>query len=314
MKILFKTLFGSHIYGTNTPNSDKDYKAVYMSSLEDILLKKDKDNIQENTNNSDSRNTKDDIDCEYIELRKFLKDAQAGQTYALDMIFVPKQFWVESSSEWWTIIANRDRLLSKNIAPYIGYCRQQAGKYGLKGSRLGELTRVREHLHEFDPNALLGDCINDLKLTEFVQRYRTTSKRNHGLEDLKEEFLDVLGKKFQMGRCVHEVLFSLDKMNVQYGSRARDAMDNKGVDWKAISHAYRCCYQLKELAIFQSIEFPLKEAEYLKKIKNGEIEYKDLGDELYELMEEAKVHIESSTLPEETDRKFWEQFIIKTYL
>lgn len=35
MEIIFKTLFGSHLYGTDTPNSDKDYKAVFIQPIED---------------------------------------------------------------------------------------------------------------------------------------------------------------------------------------------------------------------------------------------------------------------------------------
>jgi hypothetical protein len=31
--------------------------------------------------------TLDAVDCEYIELRKFIKDCLNGQTYALDMLF-----------------------------------------------------------------------------------------------------------------------------------------------------------------------------------------------------------------------------------
>lgn len=30
--------FGSHLYGTSTPNSDRDYKAIYIPEAIDILL------------------------------------------------------------------------------------------------------------------------------------------------------------------------------------------------------------------------------------------------------------------------------------
>ncbi|QIW90344.1 hypothetical protein OLCHANIL_00264 [Vibrio phage V05] len=31
MNVLFTSLFGSKLYGTDTPESDTDYKAVYLS-------------------------------------------------------------------------------------------------------------------------------------------------------------------------------------------------------------------------------------------------------------------------------------------
>jgi len=50
MKQLVKTVFGSHLYGTSTPESDTDFKAVHMYSLEEILLKKDKTHFSSDTN------------------------------------------------------------------------------------------------------------------------------------------------------------------------------------------------------------------------------------------------------------------------
>jgi len=315
MKILFKTLFGSFLYGTNNENSDKDYKAVYMASLEDIILKKDKETIQENTKEGNQfgvRNSKEDIDCEYIELRKFIKDALAGQTYALDMLFTPKNFWIEASDEWEDIIRSRDKILTKNVAPFIGYCRSQAGKYGLKGSRLAELTRVIDYLKQFKPKTKLEECIEGLTLSEFVQKYKMTMKK--GAVEIEEEFLDVLGKKFNMHMFVHLILNSLERLKTIYGDRASQAMDNNGVDWKAVSHAYRCCYELLDLAENKTITFPLKQRDRLKEIKTGKIPYSELGDELYSLMEHAKRAIEKSSLPETPDKLFWENFILKTYL
>ena len=314
MRLVFKCLFGSHLYGTNTPQSDRDYKAICIAEFSDIILKRDKETIQENTKSGNQfgvRNTKNDTDCEYIELRKFIKDAKAGQTYALDMLFSPRDFWIEHSPIWLSIVENRDKLLSRDVSPFIGYCRQQAGKYGLKGSRLSELIRVIDHLEKFDSKAPLGECLEGLELTEFVKRYKTMAK---GTPDREEEFLDVLGKKFQMNTLLHRILFSLEKMNAVYGDRAKQAAKNEGVDWKAISHAYRCCYQLLDLANNHKITFPLKEAEYLIQIKKGEIPYSDLGDELYELMERSKKAIGESSLPEKCDSEFWDNFLINTYL
>ncbi len=49
MKILFKTLFGSHLYGTDTEKSDKDYKGIFIAPLSEIILKKDRHVIYEST-------------------------------------------------------------------------------------------------------------------------------------------------------------------------------------------------------------------------------------------------------------------------
>jgi len=316
MNIIFETTFGSHLYGTNTETSDRDVKGVYVASLEDIIHRRDKSTVCFNTKDSGAmhRNGPEDQDIEYKELRTFINDAMAGQTYALDMLFAPMPFWnqLRTSSLWLKIRENTGKLLSRNVAPYIGYCRQQAGKYGLKGSRLGELKRVISHLCALDPRNKLGKY--PIEESEYVKVIHTSNTINGGEKILEQTFLEVLGKKFDMNRSVKEILPSLKKLDEMYGHRAVLAMNNEGIDWKAISHAFRLCYQLRELASTGSIEFPLKQAEELKSIKKGQLNYSGMQDKLYELMEEAICLIKKSSLPEEPDRDFWENFILNEYM
>lgn len=316
MKTIFKTIFGSHLYGTNTEKSDKDYKGIYIEPIENIILKRDKDVIVSTTKKDKSegvRNTAEDVDIEMKELRRFLYDAKSGQTYALDMLFSNEDLWIEFSKEWRFIVDNRHKLLSKNVQPYVGYIRQQTGKYGLKGSRLGELLRVIEYLKGFDIKRPLYSVMNGLNFSEFVQKVEIENPRPHGETPIVSEFLDVLGKKFQLNRSLEHVLPSLEKMNEMYGQRSILAMKNEGVDWKAVSHAFRCCYQLIELAETQNITFPLKEAAYIKKIKCGEIPYVELQEKLSNLMEEAIAKVEKSDLPQYPDNAFWEDFVLSIY-
>ena len=40
---IVKAIAGSKLFGLSTPSSDTDYKMVYQASLEDIVLKNDKE-------------------------------------------------------------------------------------------------------------------------------------------------------------------------------------------------------------------------------------------------------------------------------
>ena len=44
-KLIYLSQYGSHLYGLNTENSDLDFRGVYIPTLDDIILKKDKDEI-----------------------------------------------------------------------------------------------------------------------------------------------------------------------------------------------------------------------------------------------------------------------------
>lgn len=302
MNTIFKCNFGSALYGTSTPTSDKDYKGVYIAELSDIVLKRDKATIKHTTGNDFSRNTKDDIDTEYKELRTFLKEAMDGQTYALDMLFCNSENIIQRSPIWDKLIENRHKLLSKNVTPFLGYCRQQAEKYSIKGTRLGELERVIELLEIQSSHVLISDTISYITETGHV-----FIKESNG-----EVFLSVLGKLYQVNKSCKEVLKSLELTRNKYGARAVQARDNEGVDWKALSHAYRCMYEVRDLLTIGNIIFPLKEADYLVKIKTGQIAYSIIQDELAELMNEVQA-IESP-LSEKPDYEFWDDFIVDVYL
>lgn len=314
-KIILKTKFGSHLYGTDTPSSDLDYKGIFMETLDNIVLGKASKTIYENKVDKmeNGRNSSEAIDCEWIEMRKFIDDCLSGQTYALDMLFSNSFLWESSSQEWEEIVSNRDKLLSKDVKPYIGYCRQQANKYGLKGSRLGELIRLLEWLKTLPQQDQLIKHIDTFIQSEFV--WREQKELNNQGRIIKQDFLVVLEKRFPINAIVKKMIESLDSIFSKYGSRAIEAERNNGVDWKAVSHAFRCMYQLEELAETGKIIFPLKDREFLKDVKLGKIDWIILNEQLYSLMEITIKKVEQSQyLPDKPNRDFWQNWIIKQYV
>ena len=313
VKVLFNTLFGSHIYGTNTPNSDKDYKGIFIADKRDILMGINTHSIVKSTGENFSRNSKDDVDTEFKELRRFIQDALVGQTYSVDMLYSPRELWTTTSPEWEFIVANRSKFLSKNMSAFISYCNQQASKYGLKGTRLGAVLDVIEKLKSFDPDSKLGDNPR-FSENNYVKYKVHKHKASTGIKD--EEMLDVLGKLYGQTVLVKNVLKSLEIFEQRYGERAKIAMLNEGIDFKAISHAYRCCYELQDMALRGDVIFPMTQAKKLIDIKTAKVSYpKVIQDELPELMEETVEMVRtSSLLPEKPDFKFWDNYLYETYL
>ena len=80
MNIIFRTVYGSRLFGTHNENSDTDYKQIHKENLRNIVLKKDKDNVTKNTN-ARGKNTKDDVDDDSKELRQYIRDCLTGQPF-----------------------------------------------------------------------------------------------------------------------------------------------------------------------------------------------------------------------------------------
>jgi len=105
----------------------------------------------------------------------------------------------------------------------------------------------------------------------------------------------------------------ITKFYEEYGKRAQLAAENKGIDWKAVSHAIRAAYQIKEILTENNITFPLKEADFIRKVKGGELDYNTIvAPKLEELMEEVEVLSDRSDLPIKPDYRFWDEFLMAT--
>ena len=303
---LVKMFFGSHLYGTATPESDTDYKGVFMPSKKDILLGRIPKSINTMTKkDNEAKNSSEDVDTEIYSLQYFIKLACEGQTVALDMLHAPPNMILSSHPVWDEIVKERHRFYTCNLKAFIGYARKQAAKYGIKGSRLNAARQIIDYLSDKDPASKLSEWWCDLPHGEHL----------HFVDDNPNEIpqFQVCGKILQATQRVDYALKIINNFYEAYGKRAEKAAKNEGVDWKAISHAVRSALQVKEVLIDGTITFPLKETSTVLAIKNGEMDYTTEAAPLLEsLMDEVETLSEKSELPQKVDRKFWDNFLVKT--
>ena len=144
MDLIVKMKFGSHLYGTNTEDSDVDYKGVFLPDKRDILLNQIPKCRSISTGNDLMKNSPDDVDEEIYSLHYFIKLACDGQTVAIDMLHAPDNMLIESSDIWNKIVKQKQRFYTKNLNSFVNYARRQASKYGIKGSRLNAAQQVLE--------------------------------------------------------------------------------------------------------------------------------------------------------------------------
>lgn len=87
-RTILLTKAGSHIYGTNTPESDTDYKGVAIPPKEYLLgLKSINEYNKSGGKNLKERNTSEDVDMVVVALNKFVVDCLNGVPNNLDILF-----------------------------------------------------------------------------------------------------------------------------------------------------------------------------------------------------------------------------------
>jgi hypothetical protein len=221
---------------------------------------------------------------------------------ALDMLHAPDSLIVENSYIWKSIIRERHRFYTKSLKTFINYARRQAGKYGIKGSRLNVAMTVLGLLKSEDPSRTLRAVWNKLPRNEHCFEA--------GVDPQGLRLYQVCGKQFQESAAMGYVAPVLEKFCGEYGTRARLAAENRDIDWKAVSHALRAAFQIKEILTAATITFPLKEARFLLQVKEGRLDYlTEVAPALERIMEEVEELAAKSSLPETVDRAYWDKFI-----
>lgn len=304
LNIIVKMHFGSHLYGTDTEESDVDIKGIFMPPLEDILLSRVNKSYTFNEKVSGGiKNTSEDTDVELYSLHYFIKLACEGQTVALDMLHAPDDMILESSDVWKRLASNRELFYTKNLKAFVGYARRQAAKYGIKGSRLAAAAKIMRILTVHYPERPMSHIWSALPEEDHLHHMPASE---NGVKQYQ-----VCGKILQETAKIGYCYEILSKFHAAYGDRARKAELNEGIDWKAVSHAIRAAYQVEEILADNTITFPLKQADFIRDIKQGRLHYiNDVAPVLEALMDKVERLSEKSSLPAKTNRTYWDRFII----
>ena len=299
--------FGSHLYGLNTPTSDVDYKGIFMPTLEELLLGTYPKTIVTSTGPEHAKNSANDVDTEVISLPNFIKHACTGETFAVDMLHCENP---ESDSPiWQELVANRTKFYSKNLKAFVGYVKQQAAKYGVKGSRLADIKGAIDSLFYLESHLTLDKVKDKLYFGKYAE-WKVKPNPSAGHDN---EFYLVNGKMYQSTNTVEYTVIRLQQMYDGYGHRAKLAEQNEGIDWKAMSHALRAGYQARDIYKDGDFSYPLKETEFLKQVKTGKLVFDQVANELESLVAEIEMLSENSNLPEHVDTEFWNKWLFSVY-
>lgn len=308
--------FGSHLYGTNTPKSDTDIKAVHIPDPKQIILGSARVVVSSSTGNNFDKNSAEDIDSESFTLQHFLKLLMDGQTVCLDMLYAPDHMIEYMTEEWQFIRNHRQQFLSKQCQSFLGYCKQQANKYGIKGSRVAAVRAVVNRLDEILDS---GEWSNQTKVEvfeweDFVRKHEHTEIVNIANQQGNElRHLSVCNRKVPFTANIKQAREIYGKLLDQYGQRAVQAESNEGVDWKALSHAVRVGRQAIDVLSGRDIIFPLPYADHLLKIKTGQLDYAIVSEEIEQLLEQVEAAAANSPLPEFPNKELAMNFVEYVY-
>lgn len=335
--LIYLTQFGSHLYGLNTENSDLDFRGVFIPTLDDLILHKDLDEynteiqLYKITNADGGVYYKTEspscivntckletikVDIKIFSLQKFIKLCSKADTNALDLLFsvnsdIPKWYQGTASdfSDTDVIIAdfyrNRDKLINiDKLESPVTYAFKQATKYGIKGNRRAKLLYVLDRCKFLSDIHNVEDLILFIDLDDKYLKIDTLDNKG-----TLEKYLNVCGVQHQFNLSIGRFRQRIqDKIDKEYTSqRTIDACD--GNDWKALSHALRILFEIKELLETGNITFPCEQRTFLLDVKLGKVA-RDIVDSLFDsTFTDLQDKISTNTLGWTYNIGFWETYI-----
>lgn len=308
MNVLAKIVFGSKLYGTNIPTSDNDFRAIYLPTLEECVLLCARDAWED----------KSEEDTSFFSLQHFLKMASEGQSAAIELLCAGPEHRVSTSPLFEYLHENRKHFFSKNMNSFVGYARAMSGKYTSRVDRLNEAEAIVAYLQEniefADENGVkysprLADVWDGLPVSPNATKGENPNNKN---ADKRAYF--VCGRELQATVTTEHAIGVIKQIVNTYGERVKKAK-SADLDYKALMHAFRAGYQVKQIMETGDLKFPLPEADYLRDMRSGKINFVDnhLDEKLDDLMNEVQGLIDNSKLPDRVDKKVVDQLILKAY-
>lgn len=312
-KLLYLIYFGSHLYGTYDENSDVDYKGLFLPSKKDLLLMNGRKSINWKSGNNESKNSSEDVDVELWSVHHFIELIKKGDTGAIDLLYsiTNNEAIAYLNNYILELFENPLKLFDPtSVNSYTEYSANQAKKYGVKGSRLGVLKRIyyylKENVSDYLMNSRLSVIAPDI-LDNFYDKSFCFYKNINN-----EDALVIAGKTHIYSIRIKEFFHRIEREYKKYGKRSEMAMNNEGLDYKALSHAIRCIEQTKELLRTGKIVYPLISSPFIKEVKDGKYSWQFIENYIVEGLNEVD-KLRETGIKGEHDQEFVNHLILKLY-
>lgn len=260
-KLIFSAITGSHLYGTALPDSDEDIRGVFIPTEEFYL------GFLNKVEQVESKKP----DMVYWEISKFFKLCLDSNPNIVELLFIPEEYIINSSSQWSTILDNKNLFLSTKA------------KHTFSGYAVSQLHRIKQHrewlLNPPKTKPSRGDFglpESNVVTKDQINAYDELVSMGTPLK-LTDNVLEALHKEKAYINAMRR--WNNYKEWEKNRNQSRALLEKQfGYDTKHASHLVRLLDEGKELITSGKITFPRPNSEELLSIRNGAYNYDELMD------------------------------------
>jgi len=320
-RLLSKFRAGSHLYGTNTPDSDIDTRGVFVASLEYFLgFAKRAERFSDKV-----------TDTEYHSIQHFFKLALKCNPNIIEYFFIPDSQMITSSKEWDLIVENRNLFISSKAKyTFTGYAFSQMKRIKNHRAWLLNPPKKKPERKDFDlpPHKSLLSRDKIGAFNEIIANYLKQIGAYHELKNNLLEMEEVHNYKAiventskldykAVGTIVplsDNVMYALEREKayssaLMHWSQYQNWLKNRNptrakleakynYDTKHAMHLYRLVEECRELLTTGKITLPRPDREHLLAIKNGLYSFEQLLEKFEKVNDELEEIYKNSILPD----------------
>lgn len=284
---IVKVRVGSHLFGTDTPDSDTDYAGIFMPNRDLVFGMGECKEVDLGVVDKDEtgRNTADAIDYKIYEYRRFCRLALENNPNILNMLFV-NDANVVFTSDYGERLRGKAHLFPHRgcIRRFKGYAMSQLKKMDVKPENYQLLKFAEEILSDKDPWEQLLSAIGGIIVgSPFV-------------DDGPGKHIRVGDIFFERGLQVSKAL-KMIRGRIDRASSRVNNWEKFGFDTKFASNLIQMLTQCVEIVKTGRICFPLNNASLILSIKRGEYSREEIVSMAEMLEKEIEFSKENSCLP-----------------
>jgi hypothetical protein len=330
--ILAKVIVGSQAYGTNTPESDIDYRGIYLQDKKTFF------SIQ---NESFFGVNKDES---YQEMGKALELMYKGNPNMIELLFSPEDCIVETSDFFNELRGLRDKFLSKQLFKTFGnYAKTQIEKASAKDKFIN-WNEDRKKPKEFTDFCFVLDNYHTIPLKEYMDTNAillsdiAITNTPH-ISDLYSCFITKKGNGLKLNGTNGLVYSSIEKgiysdfyliynkdaytkhvsdynnyinwTKIRNEQRYIDNLSHESkYDGKNIMHCKRLLEMCVELAETNTLNIRRNNVDYLLSIKKGKVDLDKILDDCNQDISKLNELSMKSSLPDSVDYDFVNDLVV----
>jgi predicted nucleotidyltransferase len=270
--LIYLVRTGSHLYGTNTPESDEDFVGVFIPHKEYLIGFKEVKEVDCSIVDKDEsgKNTKDATDIKVYSLKQFLKLAGDVNPNIVELLFVNKENILFMSEDFRIFRENYHLFINERVQhSFQGYARQQFKKGVTKAQNFNKLKEIIKILDKYDDKEILAVV---------VEKEPELKKLDKG------QLIEISGLSFQKNIFVKKAKKQM-KEKLKIASHRASMWEKFGYDTKFFMHLFRLLNEGEDLITKGKLEFPVRDREFLMQVRNGKfsLEYlQELAEQKFE--------------------------------